>query len=197
MTALGFLLWFPGAWPGFFKGGVTEALYRCSPSCISGLNRIIAAWRPILTKDESRWRKYFTKKQILKKWAFQQWLLQPRYCHGVCATWIGCLLKRRPSKGGHRHPRTPLATPLIPMCFYGLEQYQLSCRSWIALFFLVNFSMPMILLCLLMRSSTWGRLVVLSRWSCFLRTEDMAVLSSQTWMDRCLTKHLVRGWLWF
>ena len=42
---------------------------------------------------------------------------------------IGCLLKRRPSKGGHRHPRNPLATPLIPMCFYGLEQYQLSCRS--------------------------------------------------------------------
>ena len=32
-------------------------LYRCSPSCISGLRRIIAAWR-------SRWLKYFTKKQI-------------------------------------------------------------------------------------------------------------------------------------
>ena len=83
-------------------GGITEAthqivmstmstifgLYRCSPSCISGLSRIIAAWRPILTKDKSRWRKYFTKKQILKKWAFQQWLLRPRYCHGVFATWI-------------------------------------------------------------------------------------------------------------
>ena len=62
-------------------------LYRCSPSCISGLSRIIAAWRPILTKDKSRWRKYFTKKQILKKWTFQQWLLRPR-CHGVFATWI-------------------------------------------------------------------------------------------------------------
>ena len=24
---------------------------------------------------------------------------------------VGCLLKRRPTKGGHGHPRTPLATP--------------------------------------------------------------------------------------
>ena len=29
-------------------------LYRCSPSCISRLSRIIAARRPILTKDKSR-----------------------------------------------------------------------------------------------------------------------------------------------
>ena len=29
---------------------------------------------PILTKDKSRCRKYLTKNQILKKWAFQQWL---------------------------------------------------------------------------------------------------------------------------
>ena len=76
-------------------------LYRCSPSCISGLSRIIAAWRPILTKDKSRWRKYFTKKQILKKWAFQQWLLQPRHCHGIFTTWKGL------PRGGHGHPRTP------------------------------------------------------------------------------------------
>ena len=76
-------------------------LYRCSPSCISGLSRIIAAWRPILTKDKSRWRKYFTKKQILKKWAFQQWLLQPRHCHGVFTTWKGL------ARGGHGHPRNP------------------------------------------------------------------------------------------
>ena len=65
----------------FSKGGsqrlLIYGLYRCSPSCISGLSHIIAAWRPILTKDKSRWRKYFTKKQILKKWAFQQWLLRP------------------------------------------------------------------------------------------------------------------------
>ena len=52
-----------------------HGLYRGSPLCISGLSRIIAAWMPILTKDKSRCRKYFTKKQILKKWAFQQWLL--------------------------------------------------------------------------------------------------------------------------
>ena len=36
-------------------------LYRCSPSCISGLSRIIAEWRPILTKDKSRWRNTFQK----------------------------------------------------------------------------------------------------------------------------------------
>ena len=29
------------------------------------------ARRPILTKDKSQWWKYFTKKQILQKWAFQ------------------------------------------------------------------------------------------------------------------------------
>ena len=92
-------------------------LYRCSPSYISGLSRIIAAWRPILTKDKSRWRKYFTKKQILKKWAFQQWLLRPRYCHGVFATWIlqvVCSKEGLPS-GDHGYPRPPLpplATPL-------------------------------------------------------------------------------------
>ena len=26
---------------------------------------------------------------------------------------VGCLLKRRPTRGGHGHPRTPLATPLV------------------------------------------------------------------------------------
>ena len=66
-----------------------------SPDChvnLHGLSCTIAVWRPrwrpILTEDKSRWRKYFTKKQILKKWAFQQWLLRPSYCHGVFATWI-------------------------------------------------------------------------------------------------------------
>ena len=32
--------------------------------------------------------KILYKRQILKKWAFQEWLLRPRYCHGVFATWI-------------------------------------------------------------------------------------------------------------
>ena len=82
--------------------------------CISGLRCIIAAWRPILTQDKSRWRKYFTKTLILKKWAFQLWLLQPRYCHGVFATWILRVVcsKEGLPRGGHGHPRTPLATPL-------------------------------------------------------------------------------------
>ena len=79
-------------------------LYRCSPSCISGLSHIIAAWRPILTKDKSRWRKLNTlQKNTLKKWAFQQWLLRPRYCHGVFATWILSVVcsKEGLPRGGH------------------------------------------------------------------------------------------------
>ena len=72
-----------------------HGLYHCSPLCISGLSCIIAAWMPILTKDKSRCWKYFTKKQMLKKWAFQQWLSiygqdivmafsPPEYCRFLC-----------------------------------------------------------------------------------------------------------------
>ena len=88
-------------------------LYRCSPSCISGLSRIIAAWRPILAKDKSCWRKYFTKKHVLRKCAFQQWLLRPRYCHDVFATWILQVVcsKEGLPRGGHGHPRTPPPPP--------------------------------------------------------------------------------------
>ena len=97
----------------FQRGGVTAGtpsgdrrLYKVYTTALPRVSAgsvvlIIAAWRPILTKDKSRWRKYFTKKQILKKWAFQQWLLQPRHCHGVFTTWKG--LRR----GGHGHPRNP------------------------------------------------------------------------------------------
>ena len=119
-----------------FQRGVTDrdtirgsptiyGLYRCSPSCISGLSRIIAAWRPTLTKDKSRWRKYFTKtnlkKQILKKWcfltvAFTDKILSWRFRHLNIA---GCLLKRRPTKGGSRAP-PPLATPLEGITIYPL-----------------------------------------------------------------------------
>ena len=93
-------------------------LYRCFPSCISGFSRIIAAWRPLLTKDKSRWRKYFTKKQILKKvgfstMAFTAKILSWRFRH---LNIVGCLLKRRPTKGGSRAPQNlPLATLLIPI----------------------------------------------------------------------------------
>ena len=59
-------------------GGVTEATHQL----------VMPTSTSILTKDKSRWRKYFTKKQILKKWAFQQWLLRTRYYHGVFAPWI-------------------------------------------------------------------------------------------------------------
>ena len=97
----------------FSRGGVTAGtpsgdrrLYKVYTTALPRVSAgsvvlIIAAWRPILTKDKSRWQKYFTKKQILKKWAFQQWLLQPRHCHGVFTTWKGL------PRGGHRHPRNP------------------------------------------------------------------------------------------
>ena len=91
-------------------GGVTEAthqtiygLYLCSPLCISGLSRIIAAWRPILTKDKSRWRKYFTKKKKnYKSVLFNNGF----YGQDIVMAFsppldiLGCLLKRRPTKGG-------------------------------------------------------------------------------------------------
>ena len=43
--------------------------------------------------------------------AFTAKILSWRFCH---LNIVGCLLKRRPTKGGHGHPRTPppLATPL-------------------------------------------------------------------------------------
>ena len=74
-------------------------LYRCCPSCMSGLSRIIAAWRSILTKDKSRWRKYFTKKSNFKKvdfstMAFTAKMLSWRFRH---LNIVGCFLKRRPT----------------------------------------------------------------------------------------------------
>ena len=93
-----------------------------SPDCHVDLHGLICTiavwrprWRPILTEGKSRWRKYFTKKQILKKvgfstMAFTAKLLSWRFRH---LNIVGCFLKRRHTKGGgHGHPRTPLATPL-------------------------------------------------------------------------------------
>ena len=87
-----------------------------SPDCHVDLHGLICTiavwrprWRPILTEGKSRWRKYFTKKQILKKvgystMAFTAKLLSWRFRH---LNIVGCLLKRRHTKGGHGHPRTP------------------------------------------------------------------------------------------
>ena len=41
--------------------------------------------------------------------AFTAKILSWRFRH---LNMVGCLLKRRPTKGGSRAPRTPLATPL-------------------------------------------------------------------------------------
>ena len=106
-------------------GGVTDrdtirglpaiyGLYRCSPSYISGLCRIIAAWRLILTKDKSRWRKYFTKNQILKSGLFKNGFYgqdivmafsPPEYCR---------LFAQKKAYQGEVTctPGPPLATPL-------------------------------------------------------------------------------------
>ena len=96
----------------FQRGGgrVSEATHQI-------VSRIIAAWRPILTKDESRWRKYFTKKHILKKWAFQQWLLRPRYCHGVFVTWILWVVcsKEGLPRGVTGTPGPPPPRPATPL----------------------------------------------------------------------------------
>ena len=45
-------------------------VYQRAQSRSRLLSRIIAAWRPILTKDKSRWRKYFTKNKFLKSGLF-------------------------------------------------------------------------------------------------------------------------------
>ena len=78
---------------------------------------------PILTKDKSRCRKYFTKKQILKKWAFQQWLSiygqdivmafsPPEYCR--------LFAQKKAYQGGWGTGTPgppPLATPLEKISF--------------------------------------------------------------------------------
>ena len=84
-------------------------LYRCSPSCISGLSRIIVAWRPILTKDNEPLTKILYKKTKFKKvgfstMAFTAKILSWRFRH---LNIVGCLLKRRPTKGGSRAPQDP------------------------------------------------------------------------------------------
>ena len=87
-----------------------------SPDChvdLHGLSCPIAVWRPrwrpILTKDKSRWRKYFTKQQILKKvgfstMAFTAKLLSWRFRH---LNIVGCCSKEGLPRGGHGHPRIP------------------------------------------------------------------------------------------
>ena len=137
----------------FSKGGsqrlLIYGLYRCSPSCISGLSHIIAAWRPILTKDKSRWRKYFTKKQILKKvgfstMAFTANILSWRFLH---LNIVGCLLKRRPTKGVggvHWHPRTPPPPPSYAPGFaslYGRRENRVKCKVTL------SFSLNTVVIC--------------------------------------------------
>ena len=73
-----------------------------------GLSRIIAAWRPIWTKDKSRWRKYITKKQILKNGLFNNGFYgqdivmafsPPEYCT--------LFAQKKAYQGGSRAPQHP------------------------------------------------------------------------------------------
>ena len=79
------------------------------------------ARRPILTKDKSQWWKYFTKKQILKKWAFQRWLLRPRYCHGVSPPeYCRLFAQKKAYQGGVTGPPgpPPPPPPLATLLYY-------------------------------------------------------------------------------
>ena len=87
-----------------FRTPYIYGLYRCFPSCISGFSRIIAAWRPLLTKDKSLYKKTNFKKVGFSIMAFTTKILSWRFRHQNI---VGCLLKRRPTKGGHERPRTP------------------------------------------------------------------------------------------
>ena len=66
-----------------------------------------------MTKDElltkMLYRKTNFKKVGFSTMAFTAKMLSWSFRH---LNVVGCLLKRRPTKGGHGHPRTPLATPL-------------------------------------------------------------------------------------
>ena len=109
-----------------FQRGVTEATHRCSPSCISGLSRFIAAWRPILTKDKSRWRKYFTKKPNFEEVDFSTMAFTAKIL-----SWsfrylniVGCLLKRWPAMGGSRAPQDPPPPSYAPGCYLCKKNYK-------------------------------------------------------------------------
>ena len=93
-----------------------------SPDCHVDLHGLICTiavwrprWRPILTEDKSRWRKYFTKKQIFKKvgfstMAFAAKLLSWRFRH---LNIVGWLAQKKAYQGGVTGtPGPPLATPL-------------------------------------------------------------------------------------
>ena len=106
-------------------------LYRCSPSCISVLSRIIAAWRPILTRavDENALQKTNFKEVGFSTMAFTAKILSCRFRH---LNIVGCLLKRRPTKGGSRAPQDPppLATPLKSVGRNTKEKETLLARYW-------------------------------------------------------------------
>ena len=88
-------------------------LYRCSPSCISRLSRIIAVWRPILTKEE-RLTKILYKKKNLKSGLFNNGFYgqdivmafsPPEYCR--------LFAQKKAYRGGEAYP--PSYAPVVLM----------------------------------------------------------------------------------
>jgi len=83
-------------------------LYRCSPSCISGLSRMPYAqsYAARSAVDENTLQKTNLKKVGFSAMAFTAKILSWRFRH---LNIVDCLLKRRPTRGGggHGHPRTP------------------------------------------------------------------------------------------
>ena len=71
------------------------------------------------------------KKQILKKWAFQQWLLRPRHCHGVLATWILQVVcsKEGLPRGGPPPPRG-VAPVFIEKCLNAWTSKAVAHSNW-------------------------------------------------------------------
>ena len=87
-------------------------LYRWFSSSISRLSHGMKA---LINQRQEPLTKMLYKKTNFKKvgfstMAFTAKILSWRFHH---LNIVGCLLKGRPPGGDHRHPRTPLATPLV------------------------------------------------------------------------------------
>ena len=98
-----------------------DGLYRCSPSCISGLSRIIAAWRPILTKDKSRWQKYFQKNKFLKSGLFNNGIFygQDIIMAFSPAEYCRLFAEKKAYQGGSRSPQDP---PSYAPVYFGVGE---------------------------------------------------------------------------
>ena len=103
---------------------------------VSQRSRMLMQKRPLLLKtralEENLYKKPNIKKVGFSTMAFTAKILSWRFRQ---LNIVGCLLKRRLTKGGggapgHGHPRTPLATPLTPYEFLILNNSMLLCLTF-------------------------------------------------------------------